>query len=413
MKSLRRGPALGVSGAPLQVNFARIGDGIRSVIDAVAMNVSAERLTALGVRVVAANARFADRRTVIAGETTIRARRFVIATGARSVVPAIPGLDGADCLTAEAAFNLVGRPAHLIILGAGGHALEIAQAYNRLGIETTVVDEATALAGSDPELVAIVLERLRAEGLRIRDGLKIVGAARHLAGIRLSVVEGGEERTIDGSHLLAFSRWAPNIEDLGLESAGIAHDENGIVVDRRLRTANSRIFAIGDVIAGPRLVSRAEYEARCVLRSIVYRRSSRPDPLMTAAVTFTDPAFAAVGLDEAAARARHRDVRVLRYPFAANDLAQAERTPAGMIKAIVGSNGRILGAAVVGRDAGEVVVPWSLAISARLGIVQMAAFVPPYPTRSEIARRVAAGFDASGEPPAWKRRLIAFLRLFG
>lgn len=416
--ALRRGPAIGVTGAPLQVNFGKVNEHIRSVVEAVAPNLSAERLAALGVRVIAASARFADRNTVIAGEVTIRARRFVVATGSVPVLPDLPGLDGVDAMTVEAAFDVTRKPSHLLVLGADSRGLELAQAYNRLGVDATVIDEDTVLAGEDPELVASIVERLSVEGVRFRVGSKITGFARRRGGIRVTVSgAGGEadggEITVDGSHLLVVKGRAPNIADLGLENAGISFGPSGIVVDRQLRTTNRHVYAIGDVVAGPALVGRAEQGADRVLRSILYRLRSAGRPAPVPAVTFTDPALATVGLGEAAARGKHKDVRVFRHPFVENDLSQAERTAHGMVKIVTDRRGRLLGAAIVGRDAGELIALWSLAIANRFGIDQILSGVPPYPTRSEISRRVAAAFHGPGLTPAWRRRIIEFLRKFG
>ncbi len=420
-ETLRRGPGVGVTGAPVQVNLGKVGEHLTAVGGAIAANVSAERLTALGVKVVQAAARFTARDTVEAGEVTIRARRFILAVGSLPVVPDIPGLDGVDYLARETAFDFGRKPAHLIVLGAGREGMELAQAYNRLGVDATVLDRGPALPDDDPELAAIVVDRLRAEGVRVRTGVDIVSFGRRRGGIRFTVGDpAGGEAAIDGSHLLVVAERKPNVADLNLGVANIRHDASGIVVDRTLRTGNRRVYAIGDVVAGQTHAARAHYQAGQVVRSILFRLPFRDDPVAPPLVTFTDPALACVGLGEADARRRYgAGVRVLRFPFVENDRAQIERLPAGMIKAVVAPGGRILGAAIVGHDAGEMIALWSLALANRLSIGAMASFPAPYPTRAEISRRVAAGFGerAGGGGPGltagWRRRIIEFLRKFG
>ncbi len=410
---LRRGPAIGVTGAPLQVNFARVRDYIVAVAESLAVNSSAERLGALGVRVITAPARFVDRRTLMAGEIAIRARRFVVATGAIPAPPMIPGLPGIDYMTLDSAFDLARKPAHLIIVGAGPHGLELAQAYTRLGVDSTVLDENPPLPGGDPELAAIVLDRLRAEGIRIRAGARIAGVVRRKGGIRVTLASDADNAVVDGSHLLVATGSRPNVAGLGLDAAGIALDPAGIVVDRLLRTTNRRVYAIGDVVAGPPSIARGEYHGDRILKSILYRVPVREYAGAVPEVVFTDPGLASVGLGEADARRLGLDVRVLRYPLVDNELAQIERQSAGVIKVVTTRHGRILGAAIAGTGAAELIALWSLAIANRLNIDRMAALIPAWPSRAGIARRVAETFHGPGLTPRWRRRMIEFLRKFG
>lgn len=398
-ETLRRGPAFGVTGAPLQVNPGKVQDHVRSVVEAVAPNVAAERLEALGVTVIRAEGRFVDRRTVVAGDATIRARNFVIATGAVPAPPSHDGLDAIETLDVASALDVSRKPAHLIVLGAGARALELAQACNRLGIDASVVDAGAALAGEDRELVAPLLDRLRAEGVKIREHAAIAGFARRKGGVRVTLREDGEEVAVDGSHLLVVPDRAPDVDGLGLDAAGIHHDERGIVVDRNLRTANKRVYAIGDAVAGPASAGRAEHHAAHVLAAITGRRAGGDPEASVPYVIFTDPGIARVGLGEDEARIRHQNVRVLRVPFAENDLAQAERTTAGMAKVIATDRGRILGAGVTGRGAGEIIALWSLAIASGLTIEALKSFPVPYPSRADISRRVAIAFDGPGQTP--------------
>jgi pyruvate/2-oxoglutarate dehydrogenase complex dihydrolipoamide dehydrogenase (E3) component len=408
---LRRGPALGVTGAPLQVNFGKVGDHIRSAVEAAAANVSMERLAALGVRVVNAPGHFADRRTLLAAHVAVRARRFVIATGAHPAVPSLPGLANVDYMTLDTAFDVTRKPGHLLVIGANARGLELAQAYGRLGVDVTVIDQGPALAGDDTELAAVVLDRLRAEGIRIRDNAPISGIGRRRGGIRVTLA--ADEAPTDGTHLLVAAGRVPNVAGLGLDVARVAHDAEGVTVDRQLRTTNRRIYAVGDVVAGPALANRADYQADRVVRNILFRLPLREFNTCVPAVTFTDPALAVVGMSEADARRRHGAVRVLRFPFGANDRAQAERTPAGLVKVVTSKRGRILGAGIAGHDAGEQIALWSLAISRHLSVTDMVDFVPPYPARAESARRIAETFIGSGLTQSWRRRIIHVLRRLG
>jgi pyruvate/2-oxoglutarate dehydrogenase complex dihydrolipoamide dehydrogenase (E3) component len=224
------------------------------------------------------------------------------------------------------------------------------------------------------------------------------------------------EVSVDGSHILvAAGRW-PDVENLGLSAAGIQWDKQGIIVDRQLRTTNRRVHAIGDVIAGPPLAGRAEIQAAAVVRAILYRVPVRDDTANVPLVTWTDPGVASVGLDEAGARLHHRDIRVIRMPYAETDRAHIEREPAGVLKAITTAGGsRILGAAIVGRNAAELIEPWSLAVANRLGLSAMAAHLPPYPSRAMVNRALALAQPGPtlGLTPAWRQRIIALFRKLG
>ena len=418
---LRRGPAFGVTGAPLQVNLTKVREHLATIGAAVAANVSAERLAAVGIKVIKAAARFADRDTVLAGDLAIRARRTILAVGTEPAPPEIPGLDGIDWMTVVGALDLGRKPTHLIVLGAGRAGLELAQAYNRLGIDTTVLDRDPALPEVDPELAAIVVDRFRAEGIRVRVGVDIVSVGRRRGGVRFTVSDPeGDSAAIDGSHLLIATGRRPNVDGLGLDAAGIRSTPNGIVVDRKLRTANRRVYAIGDAVDGPGDAAWSRQQAEQVVKSILFRLPFEMRPDAGPFVAFTDPALATVGIDEAEARRRHGSgVRVLRFPFAENERAQIERMPAGMIKVVVARSGRVLGAGIAGHDAGEMIALWSLAIARRLPISALASFPAPSLTRAEISHRVAASLaernaaETPGLAAAWRRRIITLLGKFG
>ena len=203
---------------------------------------------------------------------TVKARRFIIATGSSPVIPAIPGLAETPYLTPETVFDLTDCPRHLIVIGAGRIGLELAQAFRRLGSEVTVLEAATPLKREDRECAAIVLDALAREGIRLRAGVQIGQVRRVLARIQvvLAKSEGAvskDEETIEGTHLLIAAGRRPNVEDLDLESAGIRHERRGIVVDKRLRTTNNKVYAIGDVIGGPKFTHVANHHAGLVVRN--------------------------------------------------------------------------------------------------------------------------------------------------
>ncbi len=410
---MRSSVKFGIKPCAPEVDFARVHDHIHGVISAIAPNDSVARFTKLGVRVIEAAASFIDADTVAAGGELIRARRFVIATGSSAAAPPIPGLDKVAFYTNENLFELKTLPEHLIIIGGGPIGMEMAQAYCRLGARVSVLEMFAPLGRDDPEMSAIVLERIRAEGVEIRGGVNIRKVEKARTGVKVTIEDNGKTSLVEGSHLLIAAGRTPNTGNLGLEKAGIKHDRRGIRVDKGLRSTNRRVYAIGDVAGHLQFTHVANYHAGIVIRAIVFRLPAKISDAAIPWVTYTDPELAHVGLTEEAARKAHGDIKVLRWPFAGNDRAIAMRETSGLIKATATRGGRILGATIAGPEAGEIIQPWVLAITSRMNIKAMANTIAPYPTLSEVNKRAAIRFYHGKMGNPWLGRLIRFLARFG
>jgi len=342
----------------------------------------------------------------------IKARWIVIAAGSAPVVPEIPGLAQVPFLTNESLFQNEALPAHLIVLGGGPVGIEMAQAHRRLGAQVTVVEALPQiLAHADPELAALLARRLRREGIALRTGVAVEAVAGESGGIALALA--GGERLL-GSHLLVAAGRRPALAQLALEKAGIARDaKGGLLLDRRLRTSNRRVFAVGDAAGGPQFTHVANYQAGIVLRNLAFRLPAKVDYRALPSVTYTDPELAEVGLSESAAAERFGDeVRILRAPVHESDRAQTERQTGGLIKAIVRRNGRILGAAILAPEAGELIQPWVLAIGQRLKIGAFAQMIAPYPTLGEIGKRAAGRFYLPRLFSERSKRVVRWLQRF-
>jgi pyruvate/2-oxoglutarate dehydrogenase complex dihydrolipoamide dehydrogenase (E3) component len=392
-----------------RIDLAAVVDSVARVIAGIEPNDSQERFERLGVRVIRAEARFVDARTAQAGDTLIRPRRFVIATGSHPVVPPIPGLDAVPYFTNETVFANRERPAHLIVIGGGPVGIELAQAYRRLGSAVTVVDAGALLPREDAELAARLIALLAEEGIAPKPSVGVTAIEKNGAAITVALANG--ER-VTGSHLLLAAGRRPDTAALNLAAAGIDTTPYGIKVDARLRTTNRRAFAIGDAAGGPQFTHVALYHAGIVIRNALFRLPSRVDYRALPWVTYTDPELAQVGLTEAAAREQDA-IQVLRWPFADNDRAHTERDTVGEVKIITRRNGRIIGATILGSGASDLILPWALAVSQRLKIGAMANLVVPYPTRGEAGKRAAG---ASYTPALFSPRtrwLVRLLARFG
>ena len=412
-QAMRTAEKFGIMGVEPAINHAAVHDHVHAVIAAIAPNDSVERFTGLGVQVIQAAGKFTGKRTVMAGDHTITARRFIIATGSSPVVPPIPGLDTVAYFTNETIFNNGQKLDHLIIIGGGPIGLEMAQAHRRLGSRVTVLEGFTALAKDDPELTAIVLKHLRAEGIDIREGALVERVSSSAGKVSVTIKTAGGLETVEGSHLLVAAGRKPNLGDLNLDAAKIKFDKHGIAVDKGLRTSNSRVFAIGDVTGGLQFTHVANYHAGIVIRRALFRLPANTNNALVPWVTYTEPELAHVGLTEAQAREAKHKINVLRWPYHENDRAQAERTVEGHVKVVTAKNGRILGATIAGEHAGELIQIWALAISKNLTAKDMASWISPYPTLGEVNKRAAAKFYATAPSSPVVRRLIGFLAKFG
>ncbi len=412
-QAVRGGGRFGVRAAAPAIDSGGVYGHVRGTIAAIAPNDSVERFEGLGVTVIQSSARFTGPREIAADGYRITARRIVIATGSSPVVPPVAGLGDVPYLTNETIFDLGQVPAHLIVIGGGPVGIEMAQAHRHLGARVTVVEMFSILASDDPELVDVVRARLAGEGIDLREGVTVARVEKAGNGVAVVIAGNGAEDRVQGSHVLIAAGRRPNVGGLDLEKAGIAYSPAGIQVDARLRTTNRRVFAIGDVAGGYQFTHMAGYHAGIVLRNALFRLPARVDTHAVPWVTYTAPELAQVGLTEDRARKQAGDIRVLRWPFAENDRARAERETDGLVKVITTPRGRILGAGIVGAHAGELIHAWVLAIGQKIKIGAVAGMIAPYPTLGEANKRAAGSFYTPALFGERTKRIVRFLSHFG
>jgi pyruvate/2-oxoglutarate dehydrogenase complex dihydrolipoamide dehydrogenase (E3) component len=382
---------------------------VRAAVEAVEASESPERLAAAGIEVIPGRARFIDPMTIDVDGRAIRARRFVICTGAAPVEPSIPGLAGVPRLTHRTIFDLDRPPGSLLVLGGGPVGVELAQALARLGSEVTVVERAgRLLPAADPEASAPLAAAFQAEGIRV-----LLGAALE----RVESRPGGVAATVSGQRLeadalLVATGRRPVTDGLDLERAGVEVTPAGITVNSRLRTTRRGIYAAGDVTGGPQFTHYAAWQGFAAARNALFPGSARGlrDPVPWA--VFTDPEVAQAGLTEAEARDRPGAVQVHRLPWDRVDRARTDADTAGFLK-LVARGDRVLGATVVGAGAADVANQLAVAIEAGIRLSKLSRTILIYPTRgfgvlqlaSEIALNRAArsllliGRRPGGGPP--------------
>ena len=415
-EAIRHADRFGLPAPVPEIDFAAVMANVQARASRTAPAYSSERLGALGIRVIHAAGRFKNRSTLTAGTVDVRARRFLLATGSTSPMPDIPGLAGIEPLTEAGLFDLTERPEHLVILGGNPQAFGMAQALRRLGSAVTLILDGPCLPAEDPELAAVLSRRLRAEGVRIIEHARATRFERKAEGGFTAVcdVTGSEER-LEASHLLVMTTAAPDTDGLDLRKAGIATERTSgaVRVSAMLRTSNSRVYAIGGVAGAQAAPGLAEHQAGLVLRGMLFRLPAKQRAVLVPRVVLADPELAQVGLTEAQARKQTRTIRILRQPYADNDRAQAEGHGEGHIKLVIDRNARILGVGIAGANAGDMIAPWTLALSNGLTLRDMAALVAPAPTTGEIGKRAAMAYFASQATTTKMRRLAGLLRRFG
>ena len=318
-------------------------------------------------------------------------------------MPPIDGLDSVAYLTNETLFDLIERPDHLVIVGGGVIGMEMAQAFRRLGSEVTVIEPGEPMKRDDADNVAVVVDVLKEEGVRfVRGKAERVDGAPGAVTIRV----GGAE-PVEGTHLLIAVGRRANASGFGLEELGVAMGKNGIAVDRRRRSSVPSIYAIGDCREGPRLTHVSGYEGSNVALEIALGVPTRVDYRALPWCTYTDPEVAQIGMTEADARAKHGDaVRVVREGFDHNERSIAEGETRGRMKLVLKGR-KVLGASIVGKHAGELLLPLSQAITGKSSTFALGSAIVAYPTRSEITK--AAAFRA-WEPTVFGRAPRAYAR---
>ena len=371
----------GIYTEPPEIEFAKVTGHVQQVIANIQPHDSPERFRGLGVEVIFGEGKFIDKKTFEVDGQQLTARAFVIATGSRPAIPSVEGLHSADFLTNEKVFDLKERPNSLVIIGAGPIGCELGQAFSRLGSNVTIISSKShILPKEEPEAALVVQKQFESEGINI---LKEVRAEK------VEVVDGKKQVTAGGKNIivdeiLVAGGRLPNIESLNLEVAGVEVGKPGIIVNEKLQTTNSKIYACGDVIGGYQFTHVAGYEAVVALTNALFFPISKVNYRVIPWATFTDPELARVGLTEQQAKERYGDdVYVLKQPFSGVDRAQAEAATNGFCKIITKGNGEILGAHLVGISAGELIHEIVLAMSHKLPVSALTG-IHVYPTLSEV-----------------------------
>jgi pyruvate/2-oxoglutarate dehydrogenase complex dihydrolipoamide dehydrogenase (E3) component len=379
------------------VDFRDVAARIRTVIDEIERHDSVERFCRLGVRVEFGTPAFVDDHALEVGGRIVSARTWVIATGSSPAVPPIEGLERIPYITNREVFSLDRLPRSMIILGAGPIAIEMAQAFNRLGTEVSVVQRGgQILSREDRDMADLLMEVLSAEGVRFHlqstvTGVRDLGHARQ---VEIASAEDGKRVLLQAETIFVAMGRAANAGGLGLERIGIAFDRKGIPVDKRLRTSLKHVYAAGDVTGQYLFTHAAGYEGGVVVGNAVFHLPRKVDYTFLPWCTYTDPELASIGVNEKSAEASGRAYSVRVEEFRNNDRALAEGERIGRVKMILDGHERPIGIQIIGPRAGELISEWVAVLNGKVKIATLAAAVHPYPTLGEINKKVAGGVIA-------------------
>jgi pyruvate/2-oxoglutarate dehydrogenase complex dihydrolipoamide dehydrogenase (E3) component len=362
---------------------------VRAVRAQIADHDSVERYTQAGIDVFLGSASFVNAHEIRVGEELLRARKIVIATGARPLIPPIPGLKDLQPLTNETVFDLVEQPRRLAVLGGGPIGCELAQAFARLGTRVELIElEHRLLPNEEPEAAELVGRALARDGVHLHLGSRVSSAFR-LDGGRVLELDGGKR--IDCDEILVAIGRQRNLEDLNLDAAGVRFDQkSGLEVNTRLQTSQAHIYAAGDVCSRYQFTHNADAQARLVLRNALFLGRAQADRLVIPWCTYTKPEVAHVGATRSELERARQPFDRYRVDFGELDRGATDNAADGFAEVLTrkGSD-RIIGATVVGKDAGEHLSPILLMMIRGIGLGRLGSLVLPYPTRSEYLRRLA------------------------
>lgn len=335
-------------------------------------------------------ARFVDANSLEANGKPLRAGKFLIATGSSPMVPPVPGLADVPYFTNENIFSLDALPSSLTVMGGGPIGIELAQAFNRLGVTVTVIEMAPAiLIREDAELSARLTEILQREGVRILTGAKVLRAENPEHPTLIYEKDGQAGKISAGAILVAAGR-KPNTEGLGLETLGLAFGRQGIAVDGYMRTSVKNIYAAGDVVGPYQFSHIANYQSIAAASNALLpvRRKVNYDAVPWC--TFTDPELARSGLTETEAREQFGSkIRVYRAEYAGLDRARTEQATDGLAKYVCAANGNLMGVHILGERAGEVMHEAHAARALGIPLHRLDRVIHTYPTYSELIGKAA------------------------
>lgn len=399
------------------VDFSKISAHIKSVIETIQPHDSPERFEKLGATVRFGVASFVDPKTILLkpsngdAEEKITGKTIVIAAGSTPSNPPFKGLHTVDYLTNETVFFQTELPKSLTVIGGGPIAVEMAQAFQRLGSKVTLLQRsAHILSKEDKDMAEIVEESLRRDGIKIATNTRIeeVTQDNGKVSVRFGNHDGTSEKVTSDKLLVALGR-APSVETLNLKAAGVEFSMKGIPVDEKMRTNVPHIYAVGDITGKYQFTHAAGYEGGIVIANAVFKMPRKANYTWLPWVTYCDPELASIGYNEKRATEAGITYTVHKEKFSANDRALAENQPEGILKLLMDDKKKVIGVQIAGIHAGELINEWVAILGGKVKLSTLAGSVHPYPTVGEINKKVAGTILSEKVFSPFTRKVLRFL----
>ena len=387
---------------------------VRDVIKKVSTHHPAEVFEKRGIKVLFGSPKFINQNTIELNGAQISTKRFIIASGSHPLVPSIDGLKDISYLTNENVFDLEVLPKSLAVLGGGPIGMELSLAFARLGVEVSIIEMFDRLlVREDKETTQVLVDEFKAEGIKIYTGKKAVRFLKERELVSIALEDKDKQQSVVKAEkvLVAVGR-AANLQGLDLEKAGIKYSNKGVEVDRTLKTSAKNIYACGDVVGPYQFSHMAEYQAVIATGNALFPFKRKVDYSVVPWSTFTDPELSRVGLTEEEARAKYKDIKVYRSLYSGNDRAVTDMEEKGLVKVIIDKKGYILGAHIVGVNAGEIIHEYVLAKSSKLKIGNLSSAIHIYPTLAQVVKRSADQYYIDMMNAVWLKGFFRLMLMF-
>jgi pyruvate/2-oxoglutarate dehydrogenase complex dihydrolipoamide dehydrogenase (E3) component len=375
-------------------DFSKTMDHIKKSIEFIEPHDSVERFEKLGVKVINGFASFIDNENILVNGETITAKKMVIATGSSAYIPFIKGLENIEYLTNESVFSLQEQPKSIAILGAGPIGIEMAIAFNNLGVKTTIINNRTGiLLNDDQELTELLKQKLIRDGIDFFEDTNLTRVSKSANGIDLALESGGDEFILSASHFLIATGRTPNTKNLNLDNANIQYNEKGFITTTNyMQTTNKNVYALGDVAGAGLFTHIASYQASIFIKRVLFGSIfAKANYNGLGWTTYSTPELSQIGLtEEKAKRIYGNKIKVFKADFKENDRAITEDAKLGKAKLVLDKKGRVLGVSMLGKNSGELIQQWSQIVQNRQKPSKMLKQIYTYPTYSDINKLLAS-----------------------